>query len=57
VADLYAVPDHESSLQAVLMLPRSLTAAFNCPEWNYYGRGSGVRRYHGYPSRQSTALA
>ena len=56
--NLYAVPDHESFLQAVLLLPRSLTADFNFPEWNYYGRGSGERRrYHRYPKRQSTAAA
>ena len=56
--NLYAVADHESFLQAVLLLPRSLTADFNFPEWNYYGRGSGERRrYHSYPKRQSTAAA
>jgi hypothetical protein len=56
--NLYAVADHESFLQAVLLLPRSLTADFNFPEWNYYGRGSGERRrYHRYPKRQSTAAA
>ena len=56
--NLYAVPDHESFLQAMLLLPRSLTADFNFPEWNYYGRGSGERRrYHRYPKRQSTAAA
>lgn len=56
--NLYAVPDHESFLQAVLQVPRSVTADFNFPEWNYYGRGSGERRrYHRYPSRQSTAVA
>ena len=56
--NLYAVPDHESFLQAVLLLPRSLTADFNFPEWNYYGRGSGERRrYHRYRKRPSTAAA
>jgi hypothetical protein len=56
--NLYAVPDHESFLQAVLLLPRSLTADFNFPDWNYYGRGSGEqRRYHRYRKRQSTAAA
>jgi hypothetical protein len=56
--NLYAVPDHESFLQAVLLLPRSLTADFNFPEWNYYGRGSGERRrYHRYRKHQSTAAA
>ena len=54
--NLYAVPDHESFLQAVLLMPRSLTADFNFPQWNYYGRGSGEkRRYHRYPKRQATA--
>jgi len=56
--NLYAVPDHESFLQAMLLTPRSLTADFNFPEWNYYGRGSGERRrYHRYPKRRSTAAA
>jgi hypothetical protein len=56
--NLYAVPDHESFLHAVLLLPRSLTADFNFPEWNYYGRGSGERRrYHRYRQHQSTAAA
>jgi hypothetical protein len=56
--NLYAVPDHESFLQAVLLTPRSLTADFNFPQWNYYGRGSGEkRRYHRDPKRQSTGLA
>lgn len=56
--NLYAVPDHESFLQAILLTPRSLTADFNFPEWNYYGRGSGEhRRYHRYPKRKPTAAA
>jgi len=56
--NLYGVPDHESFLQAVLLLPRSLTADFNFPEWNYFGRGSGERRrYHRYRKRQSSAAA
>jgi hypothetical protein len=47
--NLYGVPDLESFLRAVLLLPRSLTADFNFPDWNYYGRGSGERRhYHRY---------
>jgi glycerophosphoryl diester phosphodiesterase len=49
--NLYGVPDLESFLRAVLLLPQSLTADFNYPEWNYYGRGSGERlRYHPYPA-------
>ena len=56
--NLYAVPDHESFLQAVLLLPRSLTADFNFPDWNYYGRGSGERRrYHRDRTPRSTAAA
>jgi hypothetical protein len=56
--NLYAVPDHKSFLQAVLLLPRSLTADFNFPEWNYYGRGSGERRrYHRDSKRQAAPAA
>ena len=56
--NLYAVPDHESFLQAMLLLPRSLTADFNFPEWNYYGRGSGERqRYHPYRKANRPAAA
>ena len=39
--NLYDVPDLEAFLRAALMLPRSLTADFNFPAWQYYGRGSG----------------
>jgi hypothetical protein len=47
--NLYAVPDLEQFLRAVLLLPRSLTADFNFPEWHYFGRGSGQHgRYHRY---------
>ena len=47
--NLYAVPDLALFLQAVLLLPDSLTADFNFPDWHYYGRGSGERhRYHRY---------
>jgi hypothetical protein len=35
------VPDLESFLQAVLLLPRSITSDFNFPKWHYYGRGPG----------------
>jgi hypothetical protein len=38
--NLYGVPDLESFLEAALLLPTSLTADFNFPEWNYFGRGS-----------------
>jgi hypothetical protein len=54
--NLYAVPDHEAFLEAVLLMPRSLTADFNFPQGNHYGRGSGEnRRYHRYPKREATA--
>ena len=38
---VYDVPDLTSFLQAVLLLPRSVTADFNFPKWRYYGQGSG----------------
>jgi beta-phosphoglucomutase-like phosphatase (HAD superfamily) len=37
--NLYGVPHLEAFLEAALMLPTSLTADFNFPEWNYFGRG------------------
>ncbi len=39
--NIYNVPDLETFLQAVLLLPRSVTSDFNFPQWNYYGQGSG----------------
>ena len=39
--NIYEVPDLHSFLQAVLLMPRSITADFNFPQWHYYGRGSG----------------
>lgn len=39
--NLYGVEDLRSFLQAALLLPRSVTADFNFPEWHFYGRGSG----------------
>ncbi|RME49808.1 MAG: hypothetical protein D6796_04315 [Caldilineae bacterium] len=44
--NIYNVPDLESFLQAVLLMPRSVTADFNFPQWHYYGRGSGERGNH-----------
>lgn len=47
--NIYAVPDLEQFLRAALLLPRSITADFNFPEWHYFGRGAGQRgRYHRY---------
>lgn len=37
--NLYGVPDLASFLEAALLLPASVTADFNFPEWNYFGRG------------------
>ena len=46
------VPDLEAFLRAALMLPRSLTADFNFPAWQYYVRGSGEERVdHHYELR------
>jgi hypothetical protein len=48
--DVHGIPDLETFLQAVLLLPTSVTADFNFPAWNYYGRGSGQDgQYHRYP--------
>jgi hypothetical protein len=37
--NLYGVPDLASFLEAAALLPTSLTADFNFPEWNHFGRG------------------
>jgi hypothetical protein len=42
--NIYDVPDLEAFLQAVLMMPRSITSDFNFPKWNYHGLGSGENR-------------
>ena len=39
--NIYNVPDLESFLKAVLLLPTSVTSDFNFPQWHYFGRGSG----------------
>jgi hypothetical protein len=47
--NLYAVDDLDEFLQAVMLLPRSVTSDFNFPEWHYFGRGAGGGgRYHRY---------
>jgi phosphoglycolate phosphatase-like HAD superfamily hydrolase len=47
--NVYAVPDLQSFLEAAVLLPTSVTADFNFPTWQYFGRGSGqygvVHRY------------
>jgi hypothetical protein len=56
--NIYAVPDLEQFLRAVLLLPRSITADFNFPEWHYFGRGAGQRGlYHRYQLEESIAQA
>ncbi|MFQ6114270.1 MAG: hypothetical protein ACE5NG_09305 [bacterium] len=44
--NIYDVPDLESFLQAVILMPRSITSDFNFPQWHYYGRGSGENGSH-----------
>ncbi|HEX7269962.1 MAG TPA: hypothetical protein VF256_21420 [Streptosporangiaceae bacterium] len=47
--NIYGIPDLEAFLEASLLLPRSVTADFNFPDWHYFGRGSGqYRAYHRY---------
>ena len=44
--NIYIVPNLESFLQAVLLMPHSVTSDFNFPKWHYYGRGSGEKGGH-----------
>lgn len=53
--NFYNVPDLAGFLRAALLLPRSLTADFNFPEWNYYGRGSGKGGVHHEYQMSTTA--
>ncbi|MBM3943936.1 MAG: hypothetical protein FJ317_00395 [SAR202 cluster bacterium] len=47
--NIYNVPDLESFLRAVLLLPKSITSDFNFPQWHYFGMGSGeAGRHHHY---------
>ena len=39
--NIYKVPDLEAFLEAVLLLPASVTSDFNFPQWGHYGHGSG----------------
>ena len=39
--NFYGVPDLEAFLEAVLLLPHSVTSDFNFPQWHRYGRGAG----------------
>lgn len=44
--NIYDVPDLESFLQTVLLMPQSITSDFNFPKWHYYGRGPGENGFH-----------
>jgi beta-phosphoglucomutase-like phosphatase (HAD superfamily) len=47
--NIYGVPDLEAFLEASLLLPKSVTADFNFPDWHYFGRGAGQHRaYYRY---------
>ncbi len=47
--NVYGVPDLEAFLEASLLLPKSVTADFNFPDWHYFGRGAGQHRaYYRY---------
>lgn len=41
--NVYGVRDLAEFVQAVRLVPRSVTADFNFPEWGYAGRGSGAQ--------------
>ena len=56
--NIYGVPDLESFLRAVLLLPKSVTSDFNFPKWHYYGRGSGEKGvYYEYSMHTTSKLA
>jgi phosphoglycolate phosphatase-like HAD superfamily hydrolase len=59
--NLYAVEGLDDFLRAVVLLPRSVTADFNFPEWHYFGRGAGHggrhHRYHLDPAPPATDVA
>ena len=52
--NIYNVPDLQSFLEAVLLMPRSITSDFNFPKWHYYGQGSGQDSTHYEYSMQKT---
>lgn len=50
--NLYKMPDLHAFLQAILLLPKSVTSDFNFPEWQYYGQGSGEKlKRQGYQKK------
>jgi hypothetical protein len=53
--NIYNVPDLEQFLQAVLLLPSSVTSDFNFPKWHHYGRGPGKHgTFHQHPVDSGT---
>jgi hypothetical protein len=44
--NFYGVPNLEAFLEAVLLLPSSVTSDFNFPQWHHYGHGSGKDGLH-----------
>jgi hypothetical protein len=44
--NIYDVPDLETFLKTVLLMPRSITSDFNFPKWYYFGKGSGQKHEH-----------
>ncbi len=44
--NFYSVPDLEAFLEAVLLLPHSVTSDFNFPQWHRYGHGPGKAGRH-----------
>jgi hypothetical protein len=48
--NIQGVPDLEAFLQAVYLMPDSVTADFNFPQWNFFGAGAGVDgSFYTYP--------
>jgi hypothetical protein len=43
--DIYNVRDLETFLQAILVMPSSITSTFNFPQWSYYGSDSSLEQF------------
>ena len=53
--NLYAVDNLDEFLQAVMLLPRSVTVGLQLPEWHYFGRGAGRGALPPVPPRAAPA--
>jgi len=53
--NIYGVPGLAPFLRAALLLPHSLTADFNFPQWGYHGRGSGEGCLYPTPAESGAA--